>query len=350
MCEPAIIKAGFLLCKPSLKKTLSQLSLITMSQKTIKEYIQDFLEYCEITKNQSPKTIENYKHYLGRFMVFLEEKALVSLTPDKIDLPLINSYRLYLNRIEKPKSLSVKTQNYHIIAFRAFLKYLAKNDIATIAPEKIELSKIPERTVEALSKEELDRIFEVASENINAEGADGLRAGRDLAILETLYSTGLRVSELANLNRPQVDLVRREFMVRGKGRKPRIVFLSEHAAEIIKKYITKRTDNFDPLFISIPKPKKDPNATQTNILSLNGQRLSTVSIEKIVSKYARLAGVIKKVTPHVLRHSFATQLLINGADIRSVQELLGHASITTTQIYTHVTNKALREIHEKFHK
>jgi len=324
-------------------------------QKTIKEYIQDFLDYCEITKNQSPKTIENYRHYLGRFMIFLEEKNFSNMIPEKIDLQLINSYRLYLNRIEKPKSLSIKTQNYHVIALRAFLKYLTKNDIETIAPEKIELSKIPERTVEALSKEELDRIFEIARENINAEGADGLRSARDLAILETLYSTGLRVSELANLDRPQVDLVRREFMVRGKGRKPRIVFLSEHAAEIIKNYIHRRADNFDPLFISIPKPKKTRDlsgsiiASSQNILT-DGKRLSTVSIEKIVSKYARLAGIIKKVTPHVLRHSFATQLLINGADIRSVQELLGHASITTTQIYTHVTNKALREIHEKFHK
>lgn len=309
----------------------------------MQKLISQFLDYCEITKNQSPKTIENYKHYLGRFTTFLEEKNLVSLTADKIDLPLINSYRLYLNRIEKPKSLSVKTQNYHIIALRAFLKYLTKNDITTIAPEKIELSKIPERTVEVLSKEELDRIFE-------AVDATDVRGARDLAILETLYSTGLRVSELSNLDRPQVDLKRREFMVRGKGRKPRIVFLSEHAAEIIEKYLAKRTDNFAPLFISFPRQKKAQDGqAQQDILITGAKRLSTVSIESTVSKYARLAGIIKKVTPHTLRHSFATQLLINGADIRSVQELLGHASITTTQIYTHVTNKALREIHEKFH-
>jgi len=328
-------------------------------QKTVKELIQDFLDYCEITKNQSPKTIENYKHYLGRFAEFLDSKNSSDLTPKELDLQLVNSYRLYLNRLNQPKTLSAKTlsaktQNYHVIALRAFLKYMTKNDIETLSPEKIELSKIPERTIEALSKEELDRLFECARENINAEGADGLRSARDISILETLYSTGLRVSELANLDRPQVDLDRREFMVRGKGRKPRIVFLSEHAAEIIRNYIHRRADNFDPLFISIPKPKKTRDSSGQSITSQNilidGKRLSTVSIEKIVSKYARLAGIIKKVTPHVLRHSFATQLLINGADIRSVQELLGHSSITTTQIYTHVTNKALREIHEKFHK
>lgn len=316
------------------------------NKKSVSEHIQDFLDYCEITKNQSPKTIENYKHYLGRFLTFLNEKfpnKTQTITAKDIDLPLINSYRLYLNRIHTPKSLSVKTQNYHIIALRAFLKYLTKNDIETLAPEKIELSKIPERTVEVLSKEELTRIFE-------AVDADELRGARDLAILETLYSTGLRVSELKNLDRSQVDLRRREFMVRGKGRKPRIVFLSEHAAEIIEKYLSKRTDNFPPLFISFPRPKKTQNGSQQDILATNAKRLSTVSIESIVGKYARLAGIIKKVTPHTLRHSFATELLINGADIRSVQELLGHASITTTQIYTHVTNKALREVHERFHR
>ncbi len=307
---------------------------------TIKTYIKDFLEYCEVTKNQSEKTIENYEHYLSRFKEFLTLKKAPDLTPNKINLNLIKDYRLFLKR---NKALSVKTQNYHIIALRAFLKYLTKNDIKTLAPEKIELSKTGDRTVEVLSREELDRLFTSASVEKNT-----LRGARDLAIIETLYSTGLRVSELAALNRNQIDLKRREFSIRGKGRKARIVFLSEDATETIKNYIDKRTDNSDPLFISIPKKSAKTQAEE--IVNPKANRLSTVSIQSIVSKYARKAGIIKKVTPHTLRHSFATQLLINGADIRSVQELLGHASITTTQIYTHVTNKALREIHEKFHK
>jgi site-specific recombinase XerD len=305
---------------------------------TIKQHIKDFLEYCEVTKNQSPKTIENYEHYLSRFKEFLALKKTPDLTPNKINLNLIKEYRLFLNR---KKALSVKTQNYHVIALRAFLKYLTKNDIETLAPEKIELSKTGDRTVEVLSREELDRLF------ASVDKGD-LRGARDLAIIETLYSTGLRVSELAALDRNQIDLKRREFSVRGKGRKARIVFLSEDATETIKNYTNKRIDNSDPLFISIPK--KSAKNQIKEIVNPKANRLSTVSIQSIVSKYARKAGIIKKVTPHTLRHSFATQLLINGADIRSVQELLGHASITTTQIYTHVTNKALREIHEKFHK
>jgi len=316
-------------------------------------FIKQFLTYCEVTKNQSPKTIENYSHYLGRFQEFLKGKGKeivgdgvgaevgAGVKPKDLSLKLVDEYRLYLNRFRDSGGvgLSVKTQNYHIIALRAFLKYLIKNDVETLAPEKIELSKIPERTVEVLSREELTRLFNEV-ESGSAAGA------RDLAILETLYSTGLRVSELARLNRDQIDFGRREFMVRGKGRKPRIVFLSEKAAGIIKNYLEKRTDNFEPLFVSFPRISAK---RQTDIL-IGGKRLSTVSIEAIVSKYARRAGIIKKVTPHTLRHSFATELLVNGADIRSVQELLGHASITTTQIYTHVTNKALREVHERFHK
>lgn len=323
---------------------------------TIQESIRKFLEYCEITKNQSTKTIENYSHYLGRFLEFLRDKSGAKSTnanvdhatpdspPDKIDLALVNDYRLFLNRLsEKGKTLSIKTQNYHIIALRAFLKFLTKNDIKTLAPEKIELSKIPERAVEVLSKDELDRIFDT----IDASTPAG---ARDLAILETLYSTGLRVSELASLNRSQVDLSRREFMVRGKGKKPRIVFLSQKAADTIKRYLDKRTDNFDPFLIRARASSPSSSLSSSTQDILKSPRLSTVSIENIVSKYARQAGIIKKVTPHTLRHTYATQLLINGADIRSVQELLGHASITTTQIYTHVTNKALREVHERFHK
>lgn len=298
----------------------------------ISAQIKNFLEYLEVTQNKSKKTLENYNHYLNRFKNFLAE----DIEPKDITLKKIQNYRLYLNRLEdnRKRPLSIKTQNYHIIAIRAFLKYLTKNDIKSLAPEKVELSKIPQRTVEALSREEIDRIFNTVSPASKSYL-------RDLSILETLYSTGLRVSELRSLNIEQVDLKRREFMVRGKGEKPRIIFLSKKAASIIEKYLKYRNDNLSPLFI---------NNLKTNILESEKRRLSTVSIENIVRKYALKAGIIKKVTPHILRHSYATELLMNGADIRSVQELLGHSSITTTQIYTHITNKKLKEIHDKYHR
>lgn len=284
------------------------------------------MQYCEIAQNKSKKTLENYQHYLGRFVEFTGD-----IHPKDITLKKIQDYRTYLNQF-----LSIKTQNYHIIAVRAFLKYLIKNNIKTLPPEKIELPKIPQRTVEVLSREELDRIFKAVDKTKKA-------GYRDTAILETLYSTGLRVSELANLNRDQVDLKRREFMVRGKGAKPRIVFLSERAAKTIETYIKTRSDNIKPLFINDGHGQKD-------ILEDEKRRLSTVSIENIVRKYALKAGIIKKVTPHTLRHSYATELLQAGADIRSVQEMLGHSSITTTQIYTHITDKKLKEIHDKYHR
>ncbi len=297
------------------------------------EHLQKFLEYLEITKNKSKKTLENYQHYLKRFIEFLDK----DIEPEKITLEDINKYRLYLNRLTDAKgnTLSSKTQNYHIIALRAFLKYLIKQDIETLAPEKIELSKIPQRTVEVMSREELESVFNT----VDKSKPLGIR---DTAILETLYSTGLRVSELKNLNRDQVDLKRREFMVRGKGKKPRIVFLSKNAVTAIENYLKTRVDNFKPLFVN--------NLKVSDILEEEKHRLTAVSIEKMVRKYALKAGLIKKITPHTFRHSYATELLINGADIRSVQEMLGHSSITTTQVYTHVTNKKLREIHERFHK
>lgn len=295
----------------------------------IDKLIQDFLEYCEVAQNKSERTIDNYKRYLGRFREFLGKNIKIS----QISLKKIQDYRLYLKR----QNLGQKTQNYHLISLRAFLKYLSKNDIKALAPEKVELSKTPERTVEVLSREEIARLFKAVDKS-QAIGC------RDAAILETLYSTGLRVSELKSLNRDQVDLKRREFMVRGKGKKPRIVFLSKKAAEIIQSYMKVRDDNLNPLFINSGKGQK------ADILDPEKRRLSTVSIEKIVRKHALKAGIIKKVTPHTLRHSYATELLINGADIRSVQEMLGHSSITTTQIYTHVTNKKLKEIHDKYHR
>ncbi len=299
--------------------------------KTLKDLIVDFLEHAEIAKNQSEKTIENYHHYLHRFLDFAGD-----IKPNAITLKLVQKYQLHLNRLEE--NLSKKTQNYHIIALRAFLKYLIRNDYETLPPEKIELSKTPERTVEFLTREELERLFK----SVNLKNKKGLR---DRAILETLYSTGLRVSELRSLNRKQVDLKRREFMVRGKGRKPRIVFISDRCAKWLNEYLKTRTDNHEPLFINYGRTRSGDN-----ISAGEKRRLTDYSIQEIVRGTARHAGLVKRVTPHVLRHSFATELLQNGADIRSVQEMLGHASITTTQIYTHVTNKRLKEIHRKYLK
>jgi site-specific recombinase XerD len=308
-----------------------------MSKKrTLQDLIVQFLEHAEITKNQSSKTLENYRHYLKRFSDWIGD-----VDASKISLDSVQDFRLFLNRLSDEKGdqlLSIKTQNYHVIALRAFLKYLIKNDIETLAPEKIDLSKIPERTVEYLTRDELERFFA-------AVDTRDLRGRRDMAIMETLYSTGLRVSELANLNRNQVDLVRKEFMVRGKGKKNRIVFLSERAAAAIENYVKLRDDNFDPLFLNYRHSKQGEDITLGE-----KRRLSTVMIQYLVRRYAQKAGIIKHVTPHKIRHSFATELLINGADIRSVQEMLGHASITTTQIYTHLTNKRLKEVHDKFHK
>ncbi|MFH1012213.1 MAG: site-specific tyrosine recombinase/integron integrase [Candidatus Peregrinibacteria bacterium] len=300
----------------------------------LKETITQFLEYCEIDKNQSQRTLTTYGHYLERFLTFAKDMEL-----SKIDLELIKRYRLYLNRYIPP--LSVKTQSYHMIALRAFLKWCVKRDIKTLEPEKVELPKIPQRQVEYLSRDELERLFNI----IDTEKITGLR---NRAILEFLYSTGLRVSELVALNRDQVNLERGEFQVRGKGKKMRIVFLSKRAKEWLNRYLGARTDNYDPLFLNHRRAREK----KKNELDLKGEhrRLTEVMIQNVVRENATRAGLIKKVTPHTLRHSFATELLINGADIRSVQEMLGHASITTTQIYTHITNKKLREVHEKFHR
>jgi site-specific recombinase XerD len=312
-----------------------------MSQ--LQNWLDKFLIHCELEKNQSSKTLQNYHHYLGRFIDFYgEDRPLKGLSMDDVQ-----DFRLHLNRMEfddrgkgnskSEKKLGVKTQNYHLIALRAFLKYLSKNDIESLAPEKVTLSKIPERTVEFLDASEVVRIFHEVDRK-------DLRGLRDYAILQMLYATGLRVSELAGLDKGQVDLERKEFMVRGKGSKPRIVFLTDLAADALSEYLNRRVDAFDPLFLSVTRAKK------MDILEGNKKKLTPRSIQNIVKKYALRAGIIKKVSPHTLRHSFATTLLQNGADIRSVQEMLGHASITTTQIYTHVTNKGLREVHSKYHK
>lgn len=301
----------------------------------LQRLITRFLQNLEIGRGKSPKTVENYHHYLQRFHDFIEGKG-----PGKIDLDDVHSYQLYLNRFkdDRDRPLSIKTQNYHLIALRAFLKYLVKQDVKSLAPEKIDLKKVPERIVDFLTREEVDRLFAA----IDLEKKTGYR---DRAMLETLYSTGLRVSELVSLNRSQVDLKRREFTIRGKGGKPRIVFLSDDAVEWIEKYLTTRTDNWEPLFVSTGRVREDEE------LGLGEKRrLTPYTVQTVVRNAARYAGLGKKVTPHVIRHSFATELLHNGADIRAVQDMLGHSSITTTQIYTHSTNERLRDVHRKFHR
>lgn len=298
------------------------------------ELILRFLEHAEIGKNQSQRTIINYRHYLGRFAKWFGDG-----TPAHITLDKIQNYRLFLNRFkdERGRTLSRKTQNYHMIALRALLKYCMKNDIPTLAPEKIELSKIPERSVDFLTRDE----FEVLVGTIDAKKKTGLR---DRAMIEMLFSTGLRVSELTSLNRDHIDVKRGEFMVRGKGGKTRIVFLSERATQFLQHYIQKRTDHYKPLFINYGRTR-----TEKELSTGEHHRLTANSVQEIVRLHAKNAGLAKHITPHKLRHGFATDLLMNGADLRSVQELLGHASITTTQIYTHVTNRRLREVHQKYH-
>ncbi len=288
----------------------------------LKELKTQFLEYLEIEKNRSQKTIENYDHYLKRFIEFASSKGIKK--PEEINLELIRQYRLFLNRFKNQKGESLKkiTQNYHIIALRAFLKYLTKRDIKTLAPEKIELGKIEERTVNFLTEKELEKLLEAPE----LFGKNELIKKRDKAILETLFSTGLRVSELVSLRCDQINLEKGEFTILGKGGKVRLVFLSPFAKKAIYEYLKVRKDSSPLLF-----------------------PLSQRSIQRIVAKYGKLAGIVKKVTPHILRHSFATDLLSSGADLRSVQSLLGHSSITTTQIYTHVTDKHLKEIHKAFH-
>ena len=299
---------------------------------TIADLKNEFLEYLEIEKNRSPRTITNYDHYLKRFLEFAKIGSVSQMTED-----LIRKFRLQLNRMtdENGKPLKKVTQNYHIIALRAFLKYLAKRDIKTVSAEKIELGKQEDREVTFMEPQELERFM------ASPEG-NGIADLRDRAILETLFSTGLRVSELCSLNSDELDLKRGEFSVRGKGSKIRVVFLSDKAREAISAFLSKRVDADPALFIRIPKYEKFEKYSEL--------RLTTRSIQRIIKKYAIKAGIIgKKVSPHSLRHSFATDLLRNGADIRSVQAMLGHSSVTTTQIYTHVTDKQLREVHEKFH-
>lgn len=294
----------------------------------LKSLKTQFLEYIEIEKGRSVKTVENYDRYLNRFFGFAKVKS-----PAQITEAAVREFRITLNRSGGVSGTMKKnTQNYHLIALRAFLKFLRKRDIESLNPERIELAKTSGRDLDLITADELNRIM-------RAPRGDGLAALRDRAILELLFSTGLRVSELCGLN-SDIDLSRDEFSVRGKGDKVRVVFLSASAKKAVAEYLKKRADMSDALFVSYGRAA---------MKSKDLPRITPRSVERLVKLYAIKAGITRKVTPHVIRHSFATDLLENGADLRSVQALLGHANIATTQVYTHVTDKHLRAVHQAFH-
>ena len=304
--------------------------------KSINQYITDFLEYCEIDKNLSPGTIKLYHYYLSNFLSWLASQKKGDIKPDQITQDLIRSYRIFLSHYINPNKGPLKrnTQTYFLIAIRAFLRHLGRLGIRTISAEQIELGKTHDRNLKFLRPEYLERL-------LNSPSISSKSGLRDKAILEMLFSTGLRVSELVKLDRDKINLISREFGVIGKGSKVRVVFLSKRAVYWIDQYLTKRTDNDKPLFIRYSGLNSNNN--------VDDKRLSVRSVEMLVDKYAKKAKLPLKISPHVLRHSFATDLLSSGADLRSVQELLGHANVSTTQIYTHVTNPQLKKTHEKFH-
>lgn len=298
----------------------------------LSELINDFIEHLEVEGGRSIKTTENYRLYLDRFFEFTGD-----ITVDKISSEIVRKYRLWLNRYENNSGdkLSTITQSYHLIALRGFLHYLSGRDINSLAPDKISLPKVAKKQVTFLYKDEVNNLIT----QTNLSSSTGLR---DKAILHLLFSSGLRVSELVGLNRDSVNLNRREFTVRGKGRKDRPVFISQVAADSIAEYLDTRDDSLPPLFINSSRNSTDSNDG-------NYRRLTTRSVQRIINKYAKLAGITKHVSPHTMRHSYATDLLMNGADLRSVQTMLGHSDISTTQVYTHVTDKHLREVYEQFH-
>ncbi|MFC1649751.1 site-specific tyrosine recombinase/integron integrase [Patescibacteria group bacterium] len=302
--------------------------------------IDEFVEYLEIEKGCSPLTVRNYRHYLLRFSNYLLEHTKKPVL-ESINNDNVRKYRVYLSRLpsdpHNPKSVPIsrRTQGYHIIALRSFLRWLIKNDYPVMSPDKIDVPKVSDRQVKFLAGDQVDRL-------LNAPNQSNIYGKRDKAILEMLFSTGLRVSELVSLDREKVDLTRREFGVVGKGGKARVVFLSSRATEWLNGYLDAREDYFSPLFIR-HKGKLDPSTPD------EAMRLSPRSVQRMIRKYSRQARLPIDATPHVLRHSFATDLLMAGADIRSVQEMLGHKNIQTTQIYTHVTHKHLKEVHSAFH-
>lgn len=297
----------------------------TKSEAELDQLVTDFLDYLEIERHCSRLTQRNYRHYLNRFGAWALDRR-PDFTMETLDLPTITKYRVYLSRLEaKPgMNLSRATQGYHLIALRSFLKFLIKRDVVTLAPEKIELGKSESRSLKFLNTEQVERL-------LSSPGISGERNLRDKAILEVLFSTGLRVSELVGLNRETIDFDRLEFGVIGKGGRPRVVFLSKRAVKWLKAYLDKRQDQDKALFVS------------------QAGRLTVRSVQRLMAKYCRKAKLPVTITPHGLRHSFATDLLMGGADIRSVQEMLGHKNIATTQIYTHITNQQLKKVHDLHH-
>ena len=307
----------------------------------ISDLINDFLESLEIEKGRSTKTTENYGLYLARFFELIAQDFPEGATikPSDLTPELLRKFRLRLNRFDDNQNherLSALTQSYHLIALRGFLKYLAKRGIHSLDPSLVDLPRAAKKQVTFLHFDEVECLLS----EIPIDTETGLR---DRAIIELLFSGGLRVSGLCSLNRDSINLTRREFMVRGKGKKDRPIFIDQTTADHLEEYLNARNDTLPALFLN--------NSSNQNIPDTSGdfRRLSPRSIERIIQKYARLAGITKHVTPHTLRHSFATDLLMNGADLRSVQSLLGHANIATTQIYTHITDPHLKEVHEKFH-
>jgi len=314
----------------------------------LSNHLRNFLVYLEIEKGRSSMTISNYEFYLNRFIVWAKDPK-----PEDIDDDMILQYRLFLNRLEDPQRglLKKNTQNYHLIALRSFFKYLTRHNIKTLAPEKIELARQGSREPVFLESEDMERLLDAPLKT--DEGS--ILQMRDKAILELFFSTGMRVSELANLKRDQINLERDEFSVRGKGDKVRVVFLSHQARHWLKEYLKKREDTSPFMFIRHDRAKPSspsPSPTKAGEGAKASKEVGAItprSIERLVHRYAVMAGITKNVSPHSLRHSFATDLLMNGADLRSVQSMLGHSSITTTQIYTHITNQQLREVHQAFH-
>lgn len=299
--------------------------------------VDDFLQYLVVEKSLSVLTVRNYRHYLTRFLSWMQDKS-IPLLHSNIDIELIGQFRIYLaNLKDKNGSLLQKsTQTYHIIALRSFFRYLIiRRDIPVLNPDKIDLPRTDSRVIEFLNTEQLTRLLN--SPEISNE--IGLR---DKVILELFFSTGLRVSELTKLNRDQINLETREFSVKGKGSKVRLVFISDTAADWLKRYLAVRQDNYKPLFIRYSRDRSEARQGEK-------MRLTPRSVERIVKKYSKKCGLPFNAHPHTLRHSFATDLLIQGADLRSVQEMLGHESIRTTQVYTHVTNKHLKEVYQKYH-
>ncbi len=327
----------------------------------LNQLLKEFLEYLEIERNVSRLTIRNYKHYLERFLGFLAgqssppplspglqrasqptdeaQKAWTRLAPGAITADSVREYRLYLSRYVDDAGISLKriTQNYHLIALRSFLKYLIKRDIPVLSPDKIDLPKAESRSIKFLERGQVERLLNMPE----ISTPEGLR---DKAILEVLFSTGLRVSELVGLGREQINFDRKEFGVIGKGRRARVVFLSDAAADWLKRYLDGRTDTSSALFIRYSGKKPDADDKGESL------RLSARSVQRSVEKYGKKARLPIKITPHGLRHSFATDLLSGGADLRAIQEMLGHKNVSTTQIYTHITNPQLKQIHEKFHR